>query len=176
MKKRILLLFLCVTMIFAVLGPLEAGRLSQSVAEGLNANALPTVPDQLFQYIDQQAFSEMNHTERMTSKESMSTYVFANEDGSWSTYFFDENVKFIASDGKIHEKDLSLVNDINGYHVADNEYDLIKTRTAGSYSFFDPWDKSSSSFTKLLIESGTGIQISCFGSDLAMISGIITCY
>ena len=52
----------------------------------------------------------------------MSTYVFANEDGSLTTYFLDENVKFMGEDGKIHEKDISLVSFGEGYHIADNEY------------------------------------------------------
>ena len=128
--KRVITICLLLS-VLVVFTNTDVLHLKNSAAKGIESGSSLLVPDQLFQYIDQQAFLEMNHSERVPSKESMSTYVFANEDGSFTTYFLDENVKFMGEDGKIHEKDISLVSFGEGYHIADNEYDVFLPTSIG---------------------------------------------
>lgn len=63
----------------------------------------------ILQYIDQAEFFAAKHVERIKDQEELNTYVFLNEDGTRSLYYMAENVRYRTEDGRILEKDLSLV-------------------------------------------------------------------
>ena len=78
-----------------------------------------------FQHVDKKEFKKRNHKFRLESEEELNTYVFGNEDGTQTVYYMYENVKFKDKNGKIKEKDISLVDKKNGYGIKQNEVDLF---------------------------------------------------
>ena len=62
----------------------------------------------LFRYIDEDDFIEMNHIGRIESLETFSSYVFYNSDGTLTSYYLDDNVKY-CKNGTIIEKNISFV-------------------------------------------------------------------
>lgn len=76
------------------------------------------------EYVSAKAFDESKHVKRLLAEETLDTYVFQNEDGTKSVYYMYENVKFVDDDGKVKEKDVSLVRKDNGYGIVRNNVDL----------------------------------------------------
>ena len=69
----------------------------------------------IFQYIDKDAFLSEKHIARLTEEEALNTYVFQNQDGTKSIYYLEEDVKYVAADGSIRDKDLTLIHTGTGY-------------------------------------------------------------
>lgn len=80
---------------------------------------------QILRYVDNTEFEEGNHIARILNEETLSSYVFLNEDGSRTTYWMDEPVKFKNADGLIQEKDLTLKNTAEGYVTSKNDVQLV---------------------------------------------------
>ena len=80
---------------------------------------------QILRYVDTTEFEEGNHIARILNEETLSSYVFLNEDGSRTTYWMDEPVKFKNADGLIQEKDLTLKNTTEGYVTSKNDVQLV---------------------------------------------------
>lgn len=79
---------------------------------------------QLLQYVDEAVISAGNHVARLKEKETLSTYVFLNADGTQTVYYMDENVKFVDSTGAVREKDISLTATRSGFATASNDVAL----------------------------------------------------
>ena len=78
----------------------------------------------ILNYVHAEVFSSANHVARLTSEETLSSYVFLNEDGTRTAYFMDEAVKFVDANGIIQEKDLTLVPTVGGYTTEKNDIEL----------------------------------------------------
>lgn len=79
----------------------------------------------IFRYIDKDNFLQLEHVARLTEEETLNTYVFQNQDGTKSVYYMGENVKYVAPDGSIRDKDITLVSVADGYTMRDNEVQLV---------------------------------------------------
>ncbi|MBP3387944.1 MAG: RICIN domain-containing protein [Clostridia bacterium] len=77
-----------------------------------------------FNYVDKTQFEQANHVLRLKQEETLNTFVFLNRDGSKSVYFMDENVKYIANDGSVREKNISLNSDNGSYTITENDFSL----------------------------------------------------
>ena len=75
-------------------------------------------------YIDIQDFYSTKPQFRLESDETLSTYVFQNADGSNTTYYLAENVKYISEDGTICEKDIQLKQKEDGYYINDSDFKI----------------------------------------------------
>ncbi|MBO5097163.1 MAG: RICIN domain-containing protein, partial [Agathobacter sp.] len=81
--------------------------------------------DVIFKHLDKENFKNGKHISRLEHEEKLNTYVFGNEDGSKTVYYMYENVKYKDKDGKIKDKDISLVKKDKGYGIVQNEVDLF---------------------------------------------------
>ena len=84
----------------------------------------------IMDYVDEKTLVESKHIERLKDKEKLNTYVFLNEDGTESVYYMEKNVKYKADNGKIHEKDITLVHKDKAYKVTDSDVKLSIPETA----------------------------------------------
>ncbi len=80
-------------------------------------------------YVDKAQFESQNYAFRVEQDESLNTYVFQKEDGKRVVYFLDENVKFIADNGEIKEKDLSLTSTEKGFLPTCNDINILLPTT-----------------------------------------------
>lgn len=78
----------------------------------------------IFDYIDETAFLEAKHIQRMNDLEDMHTYVFKNADDTCSVYYISEPVKYQDSTGAIVEKDISLIKKNNTYMMRKNNFGI----------------------------------------------------
>lgn len=78
----------------------------------------------MFRHIDRESFQRAGHVLRLPEEERLDTYVFQNRDGTKTVYYMGENVKYIAPDGSIREKDTTLVPVTGGYEMQDNDVRL----------------------------------------------------
>lgn len=76
---------------------------------------------QLLRYVDQKAFNERNHIQRLPEEEDLCTYVFLNQDGSRTVYYMDEPVKYLDPSGITKEKNLNLTETASGYTTVQND-------------------------------------------------------
>ena len=129
-----LLLCLMVTEISGVAEIIAAERESQnsiyqeSIDENKNVEKQKNVfeeDDVIFKHLDKENFKNGKHISRLENEEKLNTYVFKNEDGSQTVYYMYENVKYTDKDGKIKDKDISLVKKNKGYGIVQNEVDLF---------------------------------------------------
>lgn len=81
-------------------------------------------PCHVLRYVDHAEFEKGNHIARLPNEETLSSYVFLNEDGSKTAYWIDKPVKFRDTDGIIQEKDLSLKSSPEGYVTSKNNVQL----------------------------------------------------
>ena len=84
----------------------------------------------LFRYIDEDQFRNAKHVARLMEEETLDTYVFQNSDGTKSVYYMEADVKYIATDGSIRNKDISLVSVADGYTMRENDVQLLLPREA----------------------------------------------
>ncbi|MGN1155388.1 MAG: RICIN domain-containing protein [Agathobacter sp.] len=129
-----LLLCLMVTEISGVAEIIAAEREGQnsiyqeSIDENKNVEKQKDVfeeDDVIFKHLDKENFKNVKHISRLENEEKLNTYVFKNEDGSQTVYYMYENVKYKDKDGKIKDKDISLVKKNKGYGIVQNEVDLF---------------------------------------------------
>ena len=85
-----------------------------------------------FQFVDQAAFQANGHVARVPEEETLSTYVFRNSDGTKTVYYLPDNVKYIAEDGAMVDKDLTLVSQSGGYGVARSDIAYLLPTSAAS--------------------------------------------
>ena len=83
------------------------------------------INDIIFKHLDKENFKNGKHISRYEDEEKLNTYVFGNADGSKTVYYMYENVKYKDKDGKIRDKDISLVKKNRGYGIVQNEVDLF---------------------------------------------------
>lgn len=62
----------------------------------------------ILRYVDEDTFASKGHIARLHAEETLSSYVFLNEDGSRTVYYMDEPVKYRDANGLVWEKDLTL--------------------------------------------------------------------
>ena len=72
-------------------------------------------------YVDKAEFESHKFVGRVLEDEELNSYVFQNEDGSRTAYFFSENVKYVDKDGIVQEKDISLTATRSGYSTTKND-------------------------------------------------------
>lgn len=84
--------------------PAEISIAENLITEPEQTTQLIEAHSQLLRYVDQKAFSEMKHIQRLTEEEDLSTYVFLNQDGSRTVYYMDEPVKYLDPGGVVREK------------------------------------------------------------------------
>ncbi len=75
----------------------------------------------ILNYVEEAELKSHNFVSRLPDEEDLHSYVFQNEDGSRTAYFFSENVKYVDKDGIIQEKDISLAATRDGYKTTKNE-------------------------------------------------------
>ena len=61
------------------------------------------------------------HVNRLNDEESLNTLVFANADNTKTMYYYSEDIKYIDSDGSIHDKTNDLVYKKGEYVSRDND-------------------------------------------------------
>lgn len=76
-------------------------------------------------YVDEEQFESKRFVERIAEQEDLNSYVFKNEEGFYTAYFFSENVKYVDTAGKIVEKDLTITPLRNGYSTAKSDIDVF---------------------------------------------------
>ena len=127
--KHISLLLAVIILFMAMPFPKVNALAASSSAELENANIEPIhqelepilTESQLPTYIDYSGAVAAKHVERLESEEELDTLVFQNQDGTYTTYLFDLPIKYVAEDGSIQEKDISLVQSSTAYEVASND-------------------------------------------------------
>lgn len=131
MKKRTNLKFLSLFLVIVFLVHLipnvnaidAVGSLDTDSADLVTIDQL-TANTQVLNYVDESVFASNNHVRRLEDEETLSSYVFLNSDGTKTVYYTYQEVKYLAPDGTIVEKDISLVNTTNGYETASNDVEL----------------------------------------------------
>lgn len=148
-KQKIISLFL----VFCLLLALMPGSLRATAAEAENPIqeqpqtdlTLESAPideeqavtlvqsSQILKYVDANVFAANDHVARIPEEESLNTYVFRNEDGSKTVYYLSEDVKYISADGTVLEKDLTLVQNAEGFGIvrSDIGYTLPNSASGG---------------------------------------------
>ena len=85
-----------------------------------------------FQFVDQAVFQANGHVARIPEEETLSTYVFRNSDGTKTVYYLPDNVKYVAEDGTMVDKDLTLVSQAGGYGVKRSDIQYLLPTSAAS--------------------------------------------
>lgn len=131
MKKRIALkgtaLFLALTFLVHLIPKINIVNAVELLDTEISSTATVeqlTANSQILNYVDEAVFSSNNHVRRLEEDETLSSYVFLNRDGTKTVYYTYEEVKYQAADGTMVEKDISLVNTVNGYATASNDVEL----------------------------------------------------
>lgn len=75
----------------------------------------------ILSFVDEDVFRESKPIERLPDHENLNSYVFLNEDGTQTMYVMNENVKYIAEDGSIREKNIELVRDKGRFVTKEND-------------------------------------------------------
>ena len=78
----------------------------------------------ILRYVNEEVFMQSNHIARLNAQETLSSYAFLNSDGTTTVYYMDEEVKFIAADGSVQEKDITLTTATGGYTTVCNDVKL----------------------------------------------------
>ena len=76
------------------------------------------------EYINIQDFYSTSPVYRLKELETLSTYVFQNYDGTNTTYYMSETVKYISDDGMIREKNIRFEQSSKGYIVNESDVQL----------------------------------------------------
>lgn len=79
---------------------------------------------ELLPYIDYENAVEHGHVARVYSEEDLNTIVYRNMDGTKTAYIFDYDVKYVAEDGTIEDKDIDLIEIDGGYNVKKSDISL----------------------------------------------------
>ncbi|MBO5097535.1 MAG: RICIN domain-containing protein [Agathobacter sp.] len=133
MIKRVVAMFLAMCIVLTGITIPENTLAAQNDKEKQNNNKnAEQVQDScmqedsvIFKHLDKENFKNGKHISRLENEEKLNTYVFKNEDGSKTVYYMYENVKYKDKDGKIKDKDISLVKKNKGYGIVQNEVDLF---------------------------------------------------
>ncbi len=128
MKKILKQKFVSLLLTLAVclsLVPLSVFAASETTAETtpeISAELLASLPETL----DAMAIADMGHLSRLYNEETeMNTVVFDNGNGSRSAYIFDEDIKYIDSDGNTVDKSNKLEAVIGGYTNPKNDINVF---------------------------------------------------
>ena len=132
MKKhtfiRKLYLLLAVIMLFSTVQFPVANALDpipETVSQETPTEESILTKEELPAYIDYSGAVAAKHVERLESEEELDTLVFRNQDGTYTTYLFDLPIKYVAENGSVQEKDISLVQSSTAYEVASNDIDVM---------------------------------------------------
>ena len=125
MIKRVVAMFLAMCIVLSGITIPENTLAAQNDKEKQNNNKnAEQVQDSwmqedsvIFKHLDKENFKNGKHISRLENEEKLNTYVFKNEDGSKTIYYMYENVKYKDKDGKIKDKDISLVKKNKGYGI-----------------------------------------------------------
>lgn len=79
---------------------------------------------QILNHVDPEVFAAGNHIARLPDRETLSSYVFLNADGTQTVYYMDQPVKFEKADGTVVEKNLTLAAASEGYTTTQNDIQL----------------------------------------------------
>lgn len=79
---------------------------------------------ELSPYVDYENAVEHGHVARFYAEEDLNTIVYKNMDGTKTAYIFDYDVKYVAEDGTIEDKDIELVEINGGYDVKKSDISL----------------------------------------------------
>ena len=89
----------------------------------------------ILRYVNEEVFMQSNHIARLNAQETLSSYAFLKSDGTTTVYYMDEEVKFIAADGTVQEKDITLTTATGGYTTVCNDVKLnLPTNPASGIS------------------------------------------
>ncbi len=99
--------------------PLEEARIKSEYEAKIQKEAAETIlkDSHILDYIEADDFYSTVPLHRLTDAEALNTYVFQNADGSNTTYYLSENIKYLTEDGTIREKDIRLIPEKESYSV-----------------------------------------------------------
>ncbi len=124
---RFFALFLSIVLLICLFPAVNVADAEELIDTEISATATVeqlTAGTKILDYIDEDVFASNNHVERLEEEETLSSYVFLNNDGTKTVYYTYQEVKYQAEDGTMVEKDISLVNTTNGYTTASNDVGL----------------------------------------------------
>ena len=131
--KRILsiILTLCMLITFIGISP-RSGALAidNDIKQQISVNRNDTFADAILsedevsKYIDYEMALKAKHVERLYNEETLSTIVYRNADNTRTAYFYDEDIKFVNSNGVIVEKDIELALKDGNYATRQNNVAL----------------------------------------------------
>lgn len=124
-----------------------------SAAETQLSSAAQTLSEdcKILNYVQPEVFASAKHVARITSEETLNSYVFLNEDGTRTAYFMDEAVKYVDEKGLVQEKDLTLVPAVGGYTTEKNDISLsIPTNPASGVTLL--WNNTA---VRIIPQGGT---------------------
>ena len=78
----------------------------------------------IFDYIDEEEFTNQGHIARLYELEEDNSYAFKNADSTRSIYFLADAVKYVDESGVLTEKDISLVKSGDDYKIKKNSFGL----------------------------------------------------
>ena len=141
----------------------EARDTPKSVVEKSISNDL-MVEDIIPEAIDISEAKEKSHVNRLHEKEdSLETVVFANADGSETTYIFDEPVKYLDENGEISDKSNKLYSDVEA-----NKLDTSKKQKGiSNYAYVNAENDIKTYFPKKL-SGKDSIKLEAQNRDILM--------
>lgn len=122
--SRLFALFLALALLIPLFPIVQAEEFTEAEIDTAVTVEQLTADTKIFDYIDEETFSSNKHVKRLEEEETLSSYVFLNNDGTKTVYYTYQEVKYKAADGTIVEKDISLVNTAKGYTTASNDVGL----------------------------------------------------
>ena len=150
---------------------------STSSAEVQLSAATQTLSEdcKILNYVHAEVFGSANHVARLASEETLSSYVFLNADGTRTAYYLDEAVKFVDADGKVQEKDLTLVPTVGGYTTEKNDIGLsIPTNPASGVTLL--WNNTAvriipqgGTVGETVVEDNTVRYVDYYGSGMDLV-------
>jgi len=132
---------------------------------------LKTLDCLVLKHVDNNAFAKAGHIARLKTEEDLDTYVFENTDGSKTVYYMGKEVKYIAEDRSVKEKDITLVPTKNGYQTKQNNVgvELPSVPANGIKVKYDNYDLSivplSSSRLTSTVLSGNAVTYTDYFGD-----------
>lgn len=182
-KKRKIALFLSAIMAvnLMVASPVpvtaEARDTPKSVVEKSISDGL-MVEEIIPEAIDISEAKEKSHINRLLEKEdSLETIVFANADGSETTYIFDEPVKYVDESGEVKDKSNKLYRNVEANKLDTNK----KQKDISNYAYVNAENDIKTYFPKNL-SGKDSIKLEAQNRDILMrpssdvASSVFECY
>ncbi len=125
--KKITSLFLVLCLLVSTVMINSPSMRTRAVAEDSTDYVEPLVSvDEITSYLTYDMVEDEGHVQRLYAEESLDTLVFRNRDGTKTTYFFAEDIKFTDDEGYVEVKDISLeYTSSTGYTTKMNDKSVV---------------------------------------------------